>query len=219
MILSHSFNASEELGIPNFVDPTRLELDPHAVLRNTIEGTQQALFSFSQRSSWLPQLQQAIGNEFNASQAESLLSDLVSGQQWPDIQVVPFTVLQGKGAFGEGRIYLADELLNPHHAQEAIRTLTEELGHYLDWQLNTEDALGDEGEIFANLVLREVTDEELHQLRSQDDQGTLTWNDRIIPVEYAEGDPGTFTVGNAGQITFDFLADAGAYRGILPFLV
>ncbi len=218
MILGNSFTASEGLGIPTFVDPIRLELDPHAVLRNTIDATREALFSFSQRSSWLSQLQQAIGDEFNASQAESLLSDLVAGQQWPEIQVVPFTVLQGKGAFGEGRIYLVDELLNPHHAQDAIRTLVEELGHYLDWQLNTEDALGDEGEIFANLVLRDViTGEELHQLRSQDDRGTLTWNNRTIPMEYAEGDPGTFTVGNAGQITFDFLADAGAYRGDLAF--
>ena len=96
--------------------------------------------------------------------------------------------------------------------------MTEELGHYLDWQLNREDALGDEGEIFANLVLGElITDAELQALQAQNDHGTLTWNDRTISVEYAEGDPGTFTVGNAGQITFDFLADAGAYRGDLAF--
>ena len=105
MILGDLFTASEGLGIPTFVDPSRLELDPHAVLRNTIDATRDALFSFSQRSSWLSQLQQAIGDEFDTNRAESLLSELVSGQQWPDIQVIPFTVLQGKGAFGEGQIY------------------------------------------------------------------------------------------------------------------
>ena len=62
-----------------------------------------------------------------------------------------------------------------------------------------------------------ITDAELQALQAQNDHGTLTWNDRTISVEYAEGDPGTFTVGNAGQITFDFLADAGAYRGDLAF--
>ncbi len=54
-----------------------------------------------------------------------------------------------------GFIYLSREFITTH--QDDIGAIAgvvlEEIGHYIDSQINQSDAIGDEGELFSNLVL------------------------------------------------------------------
>ena len=61
----------------------------------------------------------------------------------------------------------------------------EEIGHFLDSQLNTVDSQGDEGELFANLIQnKHITKEKLAILKDEDDSTTLVLDDKMtIGVE------------------------------------
>jgi hypothetical protein len=64
--------------------------------------------------------------------------------------------------------------------------ILEEIGHFVDAQVNPIDAQGDEGAIFSALVGgATLTPEQLQQLRAEDDHGIVTLNNQIIQVEQA----------------------------------
>ena len=78
--------------------------------------------------------------------------------------------------------------------------LTEELGHHLDAVLNAADSPGDEGELFARLLLGEPPSAaELLSHRMQADQTSLLVNGRIIAAEAADVVPKVFAtpIGNS----------------------
>ena len=82
-------------------------------------------------------------------------------------------------------IYLSRELVEGD-AAKAAAILTEEVGHGLDARLNTSDAAGDEGDIFARSVAGESFSEEelLTALRAENDSGTIVVDGKQIEVEY-----------------------------------
>ncbi len=66
--------------------------------------------------------------------------------------------------------------------QSLADVLTEELGHYIDSEVNEEDTPGDEGEYFAALVSGdELSEEEIERLRGEDD--TVAILDGLVVVE------------------------------------
>lgn len=90
------------------------------------------------------------------------------------------------GAFSidTGKIYLLDQFLTQNNLQEISLVLTEEIGHWIDAQINLIDANGDEGNIFANLVTGvELSSEELTLLQEEDDTAIITIDDEDIKVE------------------------------------
>jgi Domain of unknown function (DUF4114)/SdrD B-like domain/von Willebrand factor type A domain/Bacterial Ig-like domain/Putative Ig domain len=160
----------------------------------------------------------AFGNGFDRvpNRNQQLLDDLVKWKPVP-FEILPSGQIRAKGAFGGDKIYLSEELLNPNSAnpQAAVNVLLEEMGHYLDSQLNELDAPGDEGAIFAKLVQNQpFAAGELARLQAEDDHGILTVNGQEIEVEQAslDLDPGIFQVDSNGKISIDFLADAGAFQ-------
>lgn len=77
------------------------------------------------------------------------------------------------------RIYLSEEFLsqNSTNIEAVAGVLIEEIGHWVDQLLNQEDSAGDEGAIFAALVLGEsLSDEALAQLKAEDDHGVISAN-------------------------------------------
>jgi RHS repeat-associated protein len=174
-----------------------------------------ALKGFSESADFAAKITQAFGYGANVEQGHSLINNLVTGAVVPDIKIINTNRLQAKGAFGNNTIYLSQDLLNPQrsHTPEAVNVLLEEVGHYIDSQINTQDALGDEGEIFAALVQNKaITPDALATLQASDDHGILNIDGNNIAVEHADLDPGIFLVDSAGRVSIDFLADGGAYR-------
>ena len=133
----------------------------------------------------------AFGDNFNQSILEQFY------QQWlesnfdnlPEVEIRSKSEINGaNGAFSSDtrKIYLAEEFINRNaHNLEAIsQVLLEEIGHYIDAEINLTDADGDEGAIFSNLV-REIklTPEELRLLRQEDDNATIILDGQEISIE------------------------------------
>ena len=146
--------------------------------------------------------------------AHTIVDNLANGQGIPDIQIIPQSQLKTDGAFGNNTIYISQDLLNPQQTNysQVVNVLLEEMGHYLDSQINIQDAPGDEGAIFAKLVQNQpLAAGELIALKAENDHGILNINGQNIAVEHADT-PGVFLVDNTGKISIDFLADSGSYH-------
>ncbi|MDH6075339.1 hypothetical protein NWP30_13595, partial [Chrysosporum ovalisporum CS-1034] len=106
----------------------------------------------------------------------------------PEIEVYPDTELQGaSGAFSgqTGKIYLSESIVNGE-SRPLIKVLLEEIGHYLDFLFNGADTPGDEGAIFAAVVLGETwNDENWKSLRAEDDSQILVLGGEVVEVEQA----------------------------------
>jgi hypothetical protein len=95
----------------------------------------------------------------------------------------------GNGAFSDNtqKVYLAVEFINKYASNTSKITdvLIEEIGHFVDSQINEIDATGDEGDIFSELVLgNKLSDEELKALREENDKVTiLRGNNEEIGIE------------------------------------
>ena len=108
----------------------------------------------------------------------------------PQIEVRSDAELKGAlGAFSAQtqKIYLSESLLKGDLVR--LRSvLIEEIGHFVDAQVNTVDSPGDEGAIFATLVLGEgLSAERLAQLKMEDDHGMIIVD--VDGVNLAIADP------------------------------
>lgn len=146
--------------------------------------------------------------------AHQIVDNLASGQEIPNIQIIPQSQLKADGAFGNNTIYISQDLVNSQQSNfsQVVNVLLEEMGHYIDSQINIQDAPGDEGAIFAKLVQNQpLAPGELITLKAEDDHGILNISGQNIAVEHADT-PGVFLVDNTGRISIDFLADSGSYH-------
>jgi len=172
------------------------------------------LETFVAGEGWQDSLELAFGDEWSDETAETVLFGLIDGALQPDLVVLPLAELGSYGAFSASHntVFLAAELL-PYSAA-ATTVLLEELGHWVDAHLNANDSPGDEGARFAALVQQQpLTPLATLALYAEDDSTTLQWQGQTLAVEQADG--GTFTVNASGQITVEFVFDAGLYTGQL----
>ncbi len=93
-----------------------------------------------------------LGDNWSHEQTKSLIEDLVKGKKLPELEIVdPKTINGGNGGFvaDTNTIYLSREFLiqNADNSDTIASLLLEEIGHYLDAQLNDTDTPGDEGAI------------------------------------------------------------------------
>ena len=88
-----------------------------------------------------------FGESANVDLGETIIDALAVGEDLPQIIVAPVEQMNGAaGCFDSvtGTVYLADSLIDGSSLSVAD-VLTEELGHYIDSQLNLIDTPGDEG--------------------------------------------------------------------------
>ncbi|MEL6385094.1 MAG: DUF4114 domain-containing protein, partial [Cyanobacteria bacterium J06626_18] len=155
----------------------------------------------------------AFGEHAQGFEAETVLDQLLSGQQQPQFEVMPMAELTAQGAYAADldTIFLAAELLS--QPEQLTRVLVEEVGHFLDNHINPADTPGDEGALFAALVMgNRLTATEIAALQTEDDTAMLTWQGKPLQVERADLEPGVFAVEASGQITVEFVADSGGYE-------
>ncbi|MGG6296677.1 DUF4114 domain-containing protein [Leptolyngbya sp. AN02str] len=156
----------------------------------------------------------AFGSTLQPQQARQVIAQWIAGDALPNLEIVPAQALKAKGAFSASNytIYLSQEWMAQSTTGAIAAVVLEELGHALDSQLNTIDASGDEGAIFAALVQGEaIAAVTLHTLKTEHDHATFTWQNQTFAVEQAA--LGEFTVGATGQVSIDYVFDGGSYQG------
>jgi len=113
----------------------------------------------------------------------------------PTITLLPDRSLPGiAGAYASSTatIYLNDAWLARQPEAAALAVLTEELGHWLDHQLNGHDTPGDEGELLARLLLdAELSEGERQAVRQENDAVSIRLGDGFtVEAEAATTPPG-----------------------------
>ncbi len=167
-----------------------------------LNSTLQKLGLFLQDPAFRNKMNTAFGDLWNIEAATLLIQNLAIGQALPNIQITSASTLNGAMgtyATADQTIYLSQDFLTAQADRpEAIeRVLLEELGHYIDTQINPVDALGDEGAIFASLVLGQaLSSAQLASLKVENDNGSITVNGVTKAVEFA-ATYGTTTVDGA----------------------
>ncbi|MGK7941132.1 MAG: hypothetical protein AB4062_13470 [Crocosphaera sp.] len=110
-------------------------------------------------------------------------------EDFPEIEIRSAAEINGAyGAFSDDtdKIYLAQEFIeaNIDNPDAIVKVLLEEYGHFVDSEVNDSDAVGDEGDIFARLVLGEtLSTETLAQLKAEDDSVTIVLDGEEIAIE------------------------------------
>ena len=166
------------------------------------------LFNFAQSDGFWANLETAFGTSYDVVKATQLRQQWKSRNfsQIPPIEVLSDEVLgtaNGAYASSTNKIYLSASFLNTASSAAIVNVILEEIGHYVDAQINQVDSAGDEGAIFAELVQGNSLDvATLDALRAENDQTTIIVNGEIIQVEQADftGTPGNDNItGTSGD--------------------
>lgn len=148
------------------------------------------LQQFANSPEFFSQMSIAFGDDFDVEAAQDLADSLTNGTfQTSPIKVVSAADINGSnGAFAAetNNIYLSSELVadNADNPEAIVSVLLEEIGHYIDSQINISDAQGDEGAIFAGVVQGKVFDAgELQGLKAEDDTATVMLDGKATVIE------------------------------------
>lgn len=133
----------------------------------------------------------AFGEGWDAAVVGDLARDWLTGDfsDLPPVEIRAGAEINGaNGAFAAATdtIYLSSEFVagNAGSPEAIVSVLLEETGHYIDSQINTSDAAGDEGAIFAIAVQgKEFDAAELQALKAEDDTATVMLDGKAILIE------------------------------------
>ena len=133
----------------------------------------------------------SFGEGLCADDVQTAISQLINAEAEIDFYITSGSELGADGGFAseEHTIYLAQEFLveNAANSEVVVKLLLEEIGHYFDSQFNEEDTPGDEGAIFAALVLGEELDEsKLERLQAEDDSAVVNLGGKTIAIERSD---------------------------------
>ncbi|MEA5528264.1 hypothetical protein VB638_01440, partial [Dolichospermum sp. UHCC 0684] len=201
----------------------------NTILNSALTLTYNQLSDFSGLDNFWQVFDTAFGTQYNRSGAEILRLQWLSGDfsQVPQIEILDSNILGGaNGAYASStnKIYLSANFVATATQETLVDTLLEEIGHFVDAQINQTDTPGDEGAIFAALVQGESLDSAtLKALKAEDDHATITVNGEVIQVEQQNftGTNGNDTiVGTSGDDTISPLrgidtVDGGAGDDLL----
>lgn len=185
-----------------FVVSVAVSLAPDAAeaLDGALDRVNATLFQLAGSDRFLEVSRQSFQNEGTADEDFVRIVDELAAQMRAsglglNVELRSGSELQGAlGAYarvshlGDERIYLnADWISEGATAQDIERVLLEEFGHALDQRLHDgRDSVGDEGELFANLMLDlAVTQESVVRARSEFDHATLQIEGVDVRVETA----------------------------------
>ena len=158
-----------------------LETTETSPVQQALQIAKNQLNNFASSADFKTQIQIALGNQRNWE-----TTDLIN---FPAIEIRPAAEINNaRGAFAAATntIYLSQELVNENtgNVGAIASVLLEEYGHYLDAQINAIDSPGDEGELFADLVLgKGLSQSELLALWGEDDSAIVVWDGEGVSIE------------------------------------
>jgi tetratricopeptide (TPR) repeat protein len=189
-------------------------LTGNSILDSILQDAETTLSDFAKSETFLQTITTAFGNSYNATQLDTIRQQWASGNfsNLPQIEILTGEQLQGANAAYAGEtntIYFASDFLSQYSNNfQAIKSvLLEEIGHYVDYQINEVDTVGDEGEYFYNLVqCIELSDNQLQTLKQENNsvfQNVLAsaihaMNDFEAKIFFSNGN-GTFWNSNLGD--------------------
>ncbi len=130
----------------------------------------------------------AFGQDYNQDSTNQILTAWAQNNftNTPHIELVFGQNFNGAYAKDNNTIYLSGEFLgaNKDNIEAVTGVLVEEVGHYLDSQINVQDAAGDEGDIFSRLVRgQSISAGELVSLHGEDDHGVFVVDGLSVGIE------------------------------------
>ena len=161
----------------------------NTILNSALTLTYNQLSDFSGLDNFWQVFDTAFGTQYNRSGAEILRLQWLSGyfSQVPQIEILDSSILVGaNGAYASStnKIYLSNSFLANATTEAISAVLLEEIGHFVDAQINQTDSDGDEGAIFATLVQGySLNAQSLTNLRAENDYATITVNGEELIVE------------------------------------
>jgi hypothetical protein len=168
-----------------------------SVLETVIISVKEKLRYFAQSPDFQVKMELAFGQGIEIAQLQDAWErgEVV----FPPIEIRPALEINGaNGAFSAAtnRIYLSREYLlqNAFDLQAIADVLLEEIGHYVDAQINEVDAPGDEGAIFAAVVKGEnLSSQNLQLIKANNDTAIINLDGKLITIEQSlsENAPGT----------------------------
>ncbi len=149
------------------------------------------LGTFVNQSNFQSSMNLIFGNQWNASSFRqvSMGWSEQSFNQLPVIEVLQNNELNGaNGAFSSetNSIYLAKDYLTGqvHNPAAIAAVLLEEIGHWIDSQINVVDEIGDEGDRFQRVVRGvNITPQDWLTLATEDDTAAITIDGKTLFVE------------------------------------
>ncbi|OBQ14575.1 MAG: hypothetical protein AN482_01525, partial [Anabaena sp. LE011-02] len=175
----------------NIVQNSFLTTDLKTILKQALQNTSEYLSQFRFDAAYTTKLETAFGSDFNQQIANSIFDKLAQEDfsGIPTIEIVNRNDINGaNGAFAiaTGKIYLAADFINQNaqNVNAVAAVLLEEYGHFVDSRINTKDAAGDEGDIFARLVQgKSISQQELAVFKAEDDHATVTVDGQVVEIE------------------------------------
>src|SRR5919202_1608373 len=163
------------------------------LLDTSLQNVRRFLTEFATDGIFHTKIETAFGNNFNTELLAELNQSWKTGNfaEIPTIEIRRTAELNGlNGAFFNetNTIYLSQDYLTQNAANSSAITdvLLQEIGHFIDSKINVSDTPGEEGEIFSALVQGQTLDnQQLQQLRTQNNSTTITLDGRTIPLEAA----------------------------------
>ncbi|MFK0731561.1 MAG: hypothetical protein ACIWVG_10430, partial [Gloeotrichia echinulata HAB0833] len=168
-------------------------------LESILTLTYNQLSTFSGVENFWHLFKSVFGTKYNHTAAATLRSQwqVSDFSQLPKIEIVSSSILgnaSGAYASSENRIYLSDTFLVSASVESIKAVLLEEIGHFVDAQVNEVDTPGDEGEYFSALVRGvSLSPTELQRLKTENDSSVIIIDGQAIAVEQANF---TGTAGN-----------------------
>ena len=161
------------------------------LLNSALTLTYNQLSTFADLDNFWNLFDTAFGTQYNRSGAEILRLQWLSGDfsQLPQIEILDSSILgnaNGAYASSNNQIYLSANFLTTSTAEAISGVLLEEIGHFIDAQINQIDTPGDEGEKFSALVQgQNLTTQELDRINTENDWANITVDGKVIAVEQA----------------------------------
>ena len=171
------------------------------------------LTAFKEQGSFTDYLRLAFGNEIEEDVVKTLIQDIIDGQNVPEVEILSAELVGGANAAyvaSDNRIYLAQEYLdrNVDDVSAIASVLLEGLGHYIDNEINSDDATGDGGALSSPLVRGEnLSASELNSSKKE------SGSNNVLTNGYKILDPSSVTDTAPVTPTINALSDSPASSG------
>ncbi|MDZ8186618.1 MAG: Calx-beta domain-containing protein [Nostoc sp. ChiSLP02] len=161
------------------------------ILESALALTYNQLGKFSNSENFWNIFATAFGTQYDRTIAQTVRSQSQVGDfsQLPKIEIIDSGILgnaNGVYASSTNKIYLSEKFVSTATPALISAVLLEEIGHFVDAQINQKDPLSDEGELFSALVRgQNLTNRNLERIKAENDWQTITIADQNIAVEQA----------------------------------
>ena len=172
----------------NVIGSDALTEAEQSVLDTALTQALEVLVNFSEDEAFKRKMSQIFGDNFDTSQLEALRQKFgANSLEWlPTFEILSAQKLKNAyGAFSteNNRIYLSEVFVAAQDSdpQNLTYVILEEIGHFVDNEINEQDTLGDEGHLFALLSLEvPISKRGEKQLQNEQDSYTLVLDEELL---------------------------------------